>query len=151
MKTTCGLFLINKHKQILICHPTGMSPKFWSIPKGIKESCESHLKAAWREMTEETGIHRDEIIRGGFNHIRSCFGTKFYTEKPKCIVAFGYNFNGVLDKELVCNSTFFSDVEQRRLPEVDRFKWLHYEHAAKYLNDTQQQLIVEGIKLGVFK
>lgn len=151
MKTTCGIFLINKHKQILIGHPTGESPKKWSIPKGCKDDCESDLKAAWREMTEETGIHRDDIIRGRYKFRRAMLGMAHYLDRPKRLVAYAYTFDGVLDKKLVCDSTFFCKYERRRLPELDRFRWLHYEHAAKYLNDSQQELLVNAIRLGLFK
>ena len=151
MKTTCGIFLINKHKQILICHPTNEHPQKWNIPKGIKDSCETDLNAAWREVTEETGIHRDDVIRRGHRFKRAMLGEAFYQEKPKRIVAYAYIFDGELDNELVCDSTFYCTYEKRRLPEVDRFRWLHYEHAAKYLNSSQQELLVNAIKLGLFK
>ena len=149
MKTTCGIFLINKHKQILIGHPTGMSNRLWSIPKGIKNSCETVLNAAWREVYEETGIGRDEIIRRGYMFRRAMLGCAVYREKEKQLVAFAYGFNGVLTKKPICDSTFYCKVENRRLPEVDRWRWVHYKTAFKYLNETQQTLLNSAIKLGM--
>lgn len=151
MITTCGIFLINKYNQILIGHPTGMSPLLWSIPKGVQEPCESPLKTAWREVTEETGIHRNDIVLNVYRFRRSMLGCAHYTEKPKRIIAYGYKFDGVLDKTPVCNSTFFCKATNQRLPEVDRWKWLDYKKAYKYLNDTQKSLLRTAIKLGVFK
>lgn len=150
MKTTCGIFLINKYKKILIGHPTGMSPKLWSIPKGLREPCESDLRAAWREVGEETGIFREDIIRRGFKYRRAILGLAKYSEKPKQLVAYAYEFNGLIDKKPICNSTFYCKKTKQRLAEVDRWRWVYYKTAFKYLNETQKDLMLVGIKLGLF-
>jgi 8-oxo-dGTP pyrophosphatase MutT (NUDIX family) len=150
IKTTCGIFLINKYKQILIGHPTGIPVRMWSIPKGIKESCESELRAAWREVTEETGILRDDIIRGGFKYRRSLLGCSKYSDIPKQLVAFAYEFDGIIKKTPVCDSTFYCMITEQRRPEIDRWRWVHYKTAFKYLNETQQVLLLEGVNLGLF-
>jgi ADP-ribose pyrophosphatase YjhB (NUDIX family) len=55
---TAGIFIINDKNQILLTHATHSARKFWGIPKGLvnKDSGETTLDAAVREVAEETGI-----------------------------------------------------------------------------------------------
>ena len=45
-----GIFLVNKEKQVLICHPTNHPADVWSIPKGKIEKGEE----AFRRLSEHT-------------------------------------------------------------------------------------------------
>ena len=52
--TSCGTIIVNKSRQILICHVTGT--RYWDIPKGVQEDGESAFASAKRELYEETGL-----------------------------------------------------------------------------------------------
>jgi len=56
-----------------------------------------------------------------------------------------YKFTGIIDKKLVCNSTFGED----NLPENDGFMWIHYVNAYKYVNYTQKIMFKRAIELGI--
>ena len=51
-----GIFLVNKEKQVLICHPTNHPSNVWSIPKGKIEDGEEPIDAAIRETYEESNV-----------------------------------------------------------------------------------------------
>ena len=56
---SCGIILAHtpngKPEGWLLCHPTN-GGKRWDLPKGLAEPGEDHLKAALRELFEETGV-----------------------------------------------------------------------------------------------
>jgi 8-oxo-dGTP pyrophosphatase MutT (NUDIX family) len=56
---SCGIILAhapNGHPEgWLLCHPTN-GGKRWDFPKGLSDLSEDHLKAALRELFEETGV-----------------------------------------------------------------------------------------------
>ena len=58
-----GMMILNKNKQILvgrrIDHPSG----YWQMPQGGIDEGENPLKAAFRELEEETSIRNAELIK----------------------------------------------------------------------------------------
>ena len=52
---TAGVFLINKHNQLLIGHVTNSS-NVWSIPKGMMDEGETGILTAKREFLEEANV-----------------------------------------------------------------------------------------------
>jgi len=135
---TCGLYIVNKHGKLLICHPTNHPMTFWSIPKGKVEENESYLDAALRETQEETNIE----FRTYLNHfIWHYLGGTLYKSKKKTLIAFSIyedekssNLDLDFDDfELKCNSI----VEDRGFPENDDFKWVTFDEARILLHEAQ--------------
>lgn len=148
MQTTCGFYIINKDKKMLICHPTKHPDTVWSIPKGIKDKGEDEFSAAKRELHEETNLH---------------FETLESEEKIKLVV----NFPKFSDPKwrkgkkelysnlLICN-TDFSEYEMKctsfvnddlTFPEIDEFRWVDVSEADKYLHYTQLSNLDNIIKI----
>lgn len=137
MVTTCGFYIINKEKKLLICHPTKHPDTIWSIPKGMKDKGENELDAAKRELFEETNIHYDllstniisQIEFPKFSHPNWKKGKKeLFSILLHCDTDFS-------EFELKCESYVNEDLD---FPEIDEFKWVELEEAHNYLHYTQQ-------------
>jgi 8-oxo-dGTP pyrophosphatase MutT (NUDIX family) len=129
-----GIFIVNKEKQVLICHPTKHPSNVWSIPKGKIEIGEEVLDAAIRETLEETNIDLSE----GNSFIPLEIQT--YSHKKKSLKAFLFleTKNPKVDFEsfeLKCNS----NVPKSRggFPEMDDYAWVDIEIARDLLHPTQ--------------
>lgn len=129
-----GIFLVNKEKQVLICHPTKHPADVWSIPKGKIEFGEEALDAAIRETQEEANIDLTE----GDSFIPLEIQT--YSHKKKSLKAFLFleSENPKVDFdsfELKCNS----NVPKSRggFPEMDDYAWVDIEIARDLLHPTQ--------------
>ena len=129
-----GVFLVNKEKKILICHPTNHPADVWSIPKGKVEKEELEIEAALRETYEETNVDLtqvDWIIE---------LDVQTYSHKKKAIKPFvvmetknpSIDFNSF---DLKCNS----NVPKARggFPEMDDYMWVDIDIARKLLHKTQ--------------
>ncbi len=136
MTTTCGVFVINPNKEILICHPTHHPIEVWSIPKGQMEEGESEVKTAIRELHEETGI--DMMKVSGTSVL---LGTSPYHNGKKQLFAFAYILNNLYTEKLHCSSMVDMGDPNAPFPELDDFKWVKYDEAMKLLHYTQQELL----------
>ena len=119
--TTCGILLEDVDTdKFLMCHPTNSAPDVWSIPKGYKEINETAIKAAVRELVEETGI---DIVKIPFNIIEE-FDLIKYPTSTKHLKAFHFTIQKKnIKNKLVCESMVrWKDKEP--FPEVDDFKWM---------------------------
>lgn len=135
MKVTAGLFIVNRKGEILIGHVTNQCEKTWSIPKGLVEDGEEHLNAALRETFEETDID----FRGYKVHI---IPPQPYSHGKKMLQGFV-----VLESE---HNTDFSTFEpictsmvpaEEPFPEIDYFKWVHFDEVNEFIHETQQACI----------
>jgi len=129
-----GIFLVNKEKQILICHPTNHPADVWSIPKGKIENGEEALDAAIRETYEETNIDLHDVSHFTPLEIQT------YSHKKKSLSGFLVleTENLLIDFdsfELKCNS----NVPKARggFPEMDDYAWVDIEIARDLLHPTQ--------------
>ena len=128
---TCGIFLMNKAGQVLICHVTN-SNGIWSIPKGLVDDGEDHQSAAIRELFEETSIKLGDLDIDGLEPL----GIFPYNSGKKTLIPFLVNFiNDWAKIDTVCHSM----VTNRAIPfpEVDKFIWANYELAKEKLHYTQ--------------
>lgn len=128
MKITCGIFLIDKNKNILICRVTN-SKNHWSIPKGLCDKNEKLLDAALRELKEETSILLS-------NQNISFVGSFKYSKSNKILTAFCCNIDYSIDaNQLRCESMV--NENGRIFPEVDKYEWVSIEEAKKLIHETQ--------------
>jgi 8-oxo-dGTP pyrophosphatase MutT (NUDIX family) len=136
--TTCGVFIINKNNEVLICHPTRHPQTEWSIPKGKIEKGEDFVDAAIRETFEETNVdltHVSSIIK---------LDSQLYNHKKKVLQPFlvlelknpNIDFNSF---EFKCNSNV--PEERGGFPEMDDFKWVTIESARELLHYTQSNCL----------
>lgn len=133
MKTTCGIFLFNAEGKFLIGHPTNHPMDLWSIPKGLKDSGESDLVAALRELHEETNIFEKDMGEYKYKHL----GLFKYKSKSKTLSAFYFetttNFENV---DIKCDS-MVTHTKGPNFPEIDDFRWVSIEESRSILHDSQ--------------
>lgn len=135
METTCGIFVINNNKQLLVVHPTNASWKSWSIPKGLWEEGESYDETAIREVYEETNIALD------IGELRFV-GELKYPKRSKMLHAFYYQLEtDGSEYDLKCESTFIHKQTQEELPENNHIEWVDIEKAKTLIHSTQLELL----------
>jgi 8-oxo-dGTP pyrophosphatase MutT (NUDIX family) len=134
MRFSCGIFLMNKIGQVLICHVTNAD--FWSIPKGLVDAGETYEAAAIRELFEETSIKLEDLNIDGLTPL----GIFPFKSGKKNLVPFLVNFDDDWTKiDTVCHSM----VTNRPIPfpEVDEFIWADYTLCKKMLHYTQHDAL----------
>jgi len=138
LATTCGIFIINKFKQILTCHPTGHHPLQLDIPKGCLDRGETVSQCVVRELLEETGIDYYTLQRPLID-ISAIHGTFIYKHKKKQLYTFMLQLNDTIDvTTLKCTSMVTS--VPIPFPEVDSFAWIEYNER-ELLHESQQRAI----------
>jgi putative (di)nucleoside polyphosphate hydrolase len=58
-----GIILLNKHNKVFVAKRIDNSKNFWQMPQGGVNQREEFLKAAYRELREETSIKSVELIK----------------------------------------------------------------------------------------
>jgi predicted NUDIX family NTP pyrophosphohydrolase len=139
MKTTCGLFIVNKKNELLCVHPTNHAINVWSIPKGMVKKGESYLEAAVRETREETGITFD-LDKDIFHTINGAVEFKYDGGKKKKLSP---HFIFEVDNPHLDFSRFKPRCESMVVtdggvfPEVDSFGWVSIKVAVRFIHKTQ--------------
>jgi len=151
MKRSAGLLLYrfkNEIPEFFLVHPGGPFWKnkdigAWSIPKGEIEENEDHLKAAIREMKEETGISIQISTE------------KFITlpevrQNPGKIIS-AWAAEADFDETSIKSNSFEIEwppksAKKQSFPEVDKAGWFSFEEARKRILPGQTGLIEELYK-----
>lgn len=136
MQETCGIFIINKNKTVLICRPTGLSDSGkWTIPKGKPEDNETYEQAALRETYEEVSLN--------FKHLKKqleYIGCKTYKTKKKRLHAFILKLDYNLDiKDVKCDCK----INGKDKMELDKFEFVSIKDAIQRLHESQSSLLKE--------
>lgn len=144
-KKSAGLLLFrfrNELPEIFLVHPGGpfwanKDLGAWSIPKGEFEENENPLRAAIREMKEETGIE----VNGDFIEL-----TPVKQKSGKIIFAWALQSN--IAATFVSSNTFEMEWppgsgKKQTFPEVDKATWFSVHDAKKKINEGQKRLIEE--------
>jgi 8-oxo-dGTP pyrophosphatase MutT (NUDIX family) len=129
METTCGIYLYSvPARKFLIGHAT-RSKNSWSIPKGLKDEGEDDLKAAIRELEEETGIVFGDLDVVGIHPLPPVQ----YKKQKKVLSSFLVITNTDLsEKKLVCHS-----LVNGKFPEIDKFMWADADTVRSMAHETQ--------------
>jgi 8-oxo-dGTP pyrophosphatase MutT (NUDIX family) len=142
MKTSCGIFLIDKNNKILMVHSTNSRWNVWGIPKGEPEPNETSLETAKREFLEETNVDISKLINDcDFEYVY--LGEQIYKSRQKVLHGHLYKFQKDLSGlEFKCTSL----IRESTLPEVDKFKWTDVTESLKWLHDAQTVLLEKYLK-----
>lgn len=120
-KISCGTLIIrenNGKKELLMGHVTGQN--FWDILKGCKETHEDYITAALRELREESGFICDP------SDLKD-LGLYPYVPK-KDLYLFKYTGQEMFcHTKAFCESTFFHKELEKRMPEMDDFKYVSFD------------------------
>ena len=139
-----GMMILNTKNEILvgrrIDHPSG----YWQMPQGGIEKNEDPAKAVWREMMEEIGTNKAELIGTSINWVnyeipqdtldKLPWGKKYIGQTQKWFV---FRFTGS-DNEINVST---------ENPEFSEWKWLEYsnliENAVPFKKELYKKVIDE--------
>ena len=63
LRSGVGVVLLNKKNQVFVAKRIDNPKKFWQMPQGGVDKGENYLKAAYRELEEETSIKDVKLIK----------------------------------------------------------------------------------------
>jgi putative (di)nucleoside polyphosphate hydrolase len=63
LRSGVGIIVLNKNNKVFIAKRIDNPKKFWQMPQGGVDNGEDFLKAAYRELEEETSIKSVELIK----------------------------------------------------------------------------------------
>ena len=138
LRVGVGIVVLNKNNQVFVAKRIDNPKNYWQMPQGGIDDGEDNLKAALRELKEETSINSVELIKEiegylTYNLPNNLLGIiwkgKFKGQKQKWYV---FKFNGN-DKEINLKT---------KKPEFLEWKWIDLEN----ITDT-----VVDFKLEIYK
>lgn len=141
MESTYGVFIIRPDHKVLLCHPTGHKPNYFSIPKGLPDEGETPMETAVREVLEETGIILTKETLCPLPPIK-------YKGRPKTLCPF-YCFIDVDELKRIDRCGFscssFFDLNGADVPEVDGWVWVDMDDPSIEFQPTQKISYTEWI------
>ena len=138
LRSGVGIVVLNKENKVFVAKRIDNPKNFWQMPQGGVDSGEDFLKAAYRELEEETSITKVELVKelDGFityllpDHLLGIIWKgKYKGQKQKWFIM---KFIGE-DKEINI---------QTKKPEFLEWKWIELEALTE---------IVVDFKLHVYK
>tara|TARA_B100001142_G_scaffold133789_1_gene135123 strand:- start:1839 stop:2315 length:477 start_codon:yes stop_codon:yes gene_type:complete len=63
LRSGVGIIVLNKNNEVFVAKRIDNPKNFWQMPQGGVDNGEDFLKAAYRELNEETSIKNVELIR----------------------------------------------------------------------------------------
>jgi len=111
---------------LMICHNAG----HWSFPKGHKENDESDIEVAMRELREETGITKCQLLTDQ-QFIERYSWTREDTVVDKTVKY----FVGLVDTK----------VAKIQKSEIQDYRWVNYDDALKLATYSEAQKIIKEV------
>ena len=139
LRVGVGIIVLNKNNKVFVAKRIDNSKNFWQMPQGGVDKGEDFLKAAYRELEEETSIKSVELIREldgliTYNLPQSLLGIiwkgKFKGQKQKWFLM---KFLGT-DNEI--------DIKTRN-PEFLEWKWIDLERITDVVVDFKLHVYQE--------
>jgi putative (di)nucleoside polyphosphate hydrolase len=140
-----GVMLINKKGRVFVAQRIDMPEAAWQMPQGGIDEGEDPRKAAFRELKEETGTKKAEIIgetRGWLN----------YDLPPEVLkeVSWGRRYRGQTQKWFAMRFLGKDkdiDIEADKHPEFSAWKWAPVGSLTRFIvpfkRDLYKQVIAE--------
>ena len=139
-----GMMIININKEILvgkrIDHPSG----YWQMPQGGIDKDENPEEAVWREMMEEIGTNKAQLIRESNQWINY--------DIPKDTLAtlpWGNKYRGQTQKWFIFRFLGINEninVETKN-PEFSKWKWINHktliENTVPFKKNTYSKILEE--------
>jgi len=138
LRSGVGIIVLNKKNQVFVAKRIDNPKNFWQMPQGGVDEGEDFLKAAYRELEEETSIKNVKLMR-------ELEGTTTY-ELPDQLLGIIWKgkYRGQKQKWFLMRFTGDNneiDIKTRK-PEFLDWKWIELEEITK---------VVVDFKLHVYK
>ena len=138
-----GIMLLNSEKKVFVGKRVDSKKKAWQMPQGGINKGETEEEAAIRELYEETGIKKIEIISKSKKFFKykiplslkkNLWNNKYVGQKQKWFVM---QFNGIENKDINLNvsKSEFSD-----------WKWIHIKDLEKSIVAFKKKMYKKIIK-----
>ena len=138
LRNGVGIILLNKENKIFVARRIDNPKNFWQMPQGGVDEGENFLKAAFREVEEETSIKKAELIK-------ELDGTTTY-ELPDHLLGIIWKgkYRGQKQKWFLMRFTGEENEIniKTRIPEFLDWKWININEMTK---------VVVNFKLDVYK
>lgn len=138
LRNGVGIILLNKENKIFVARRIDNPKNFWQMPQGGVDEGENFLKAAFRELEEETSIKKAELIK-------ELDGTTTY-ELPDHLLGIIWKgkYRGQKQKWFLMRFTGEENEIniKTRIPEFLDWKWININEMTK---------VVVNFKLDVYK
>ena len=134
-----GIILLNKENKVFVAKRIDNPKNFWQMPQGGIDKNEDHLKAAYRELEEETSIKSVELIK-------ELEGTTIY-ELPNHLLGIIWNgkYRGQKQKWFIMK--FTGDEKEINIktknPEFLEWKWIKIDQITEVVVDFKLQVYIE--------
>jgi putative (di)nucleoside polyphosphate hydrolase len=135
-----GIMLLNRAGKVFVARRIDMpTMPAWQMPQGGIDPGETPLQAAWRELKEETGTDKAELLgesRGWLQYdlpadlARGVWGGRYRGQRQKW---FAMRFTGT-DADI--------DLETEH-PEFDTWKWIRPERLPEVIVPFKRQLYID--------
>jgi putative (di)nucleoside polyphosphate hydrolase len=138
-----GITLFNRDGKVFVAQRIDNPGPAWQMPQGGIDDDEAPIKAAWREMKEEIGTNKAELVgesRGWLEYdlphdlVPVIWKGRFRGQRQKW---FAFRFEGV-DKDI--------DIETKD-PEFSAWKWVDFatvpDLIVPFKRDLYRQVVVE--------
>ena len=139
LRSGVGIVVLNKENLVLIAKRIDNPKNSWQMPQGGVDEGEDFLKAAYRELEEETSIKNVELIK-------ELDGTTTY-ELPDHLLGIIWKgkYKGQKQKWFLMR---FTGEEQEiniktKNPEFLQWKWIELEQITKFVVDFKLQVYKE--------
>ena len=139
LRSGVGVILLNRDNEVFVAKRIDNPKSFWQMPQGGVEKGEDFLKAAYRELEEETSIKSVELIK-------ELDGTLTY-ELPDHLLGIIWKgkYKGQNQKWFLMK---FTGTEQEiniktKNPEFLQWKWIELEQITKFVVDFKLQVYKE--------
>jgi putative (di)nucleoside polyphosphate hydrolase len=139
LRTGVGIIVLNKNNKIFVAKRIDNAKNFWQMPQGGVDEGEDFLKAAYRELEEETSIKSVELIK-------ELDGTITY-ELPKRLLGIIWKGKYKGQKQKWFLMRFLGEEKEINIktknPEFLEWKWIELDQITELVVDFKLHVYTE--------
>ena len=139
LRTGVGVIVLNKNNKVFVAKRIDNAKNFWQMPQGGVDEGEDFLKAAYRELEEETSIKSVELIK-------ELDGTITY-ELPKRLLGIIWRGKYKGQKQKWFLMRFLGEEKEINIktknPEFLEWKWIELDQITELVVDFKLHVYTE--------
>ena len=139
LRTGVGIIVLNKNNKVFVAKRIDNAKNFWQMPQGGVDEGEDFLKAAYRELEEETSIKSVELIK-------ELDGTITY-ELPKRLLGIIWKGKYKGQKQKWFLMRFLGEEKEINIktknPEFLEWKWIELDQITELVVDFKLHVYTE--------